>query len=75
MNIKLDFTLNTSSEAPSTHASGRDVFGKTPIHGPLWIFKSLYYVASLFNFRRTLKAWQMRKHNIQVVDEPGTAVN
>jgi len=51
-----------------------DVFGKTPIHGPLLLFKGLYYAASLFNFRRTLKAWRMRKHNIRVVDETGAAM-
>lgn len=48
-----------------------DVFGKTPIHGPLLLFKGLYYAASLLNLRRTLKAWRMRKHNIQVVDDAG----
>ena len=52
-----------------------DVFGKTPIHGPLLIFKGLYYASSLLNFRRTLKAWRMRKHNIRVVDETGAAMN
>ncbi|HEX5362889.1 MAG TPA: NAD(P)/FAD-dependent oxidoreductase [Gallionella sp.] len=46
-----------------------DVYGKTPIHGPLRIFKGLYYASSLFNFRRTLKSWRMRKHNIRVVAE------
>ena len=52
-----------------------DVFGKTRIYRPLLIFKGLYYMASLFNLGRTLKAWQMRKHNIRVVDEAGAAVN
>ena len=52
-----------------------DVFGKTPIQGPLLLFKGLYYAASLFNFKRTLKAGQMRKHNIRVVDETGAAMN
>ena len=52
-----------------------DVFGKTPIHGPLLIFKGLYYTASLLNFRRTLQAWRMRKLNIRAVDETGAAVN
>jgi flavin-dependent dehydrogenase len=52
-----------------------DVYGKTPIHGPLRVFKGLYYAASLLNFRRTLQAWRMRKHNIRVVDETGVAVN
>ena len=52
-----------------------DVFGKTPIHRPLLIFKGLYYALSLFNFRRTLKAWRIRKHNIRAVDETGAAVS
>ena len=52
-----------------------DVFGKTPIRGPLLLFKGLYYATSLLNFRRTLKAWRMRKHNIRVVDEIGAAMN
>lgn len=30
---------------------------------------------SLLNFRRTLKALRMRKHNIRVVDETGVAVS
>jgi flavin-dependent dehydrogenase len=52
-----------------------DVYGNTPIHGPLLVFKGLYYVASLFNLRCTLKAWRMRKHNIRVVDETGAAMH
>ena len=52
-----------------------DVFGKTPIQRPLLLFKGLYYAASLLNFRRTLQAWRMRKHNIRAVDEAGAAVN
>ena len=52
-----------------------DVFGKTPIQRPLWIFKGLYYGASLLNFKRTINAWRMRKHNIRAVDEAGAAVN
>jgi len=52
-----------------------DLFGKTPIHGPLLLFKGLYYAASLLNFRRTLKAWRARQRNIRVVDEAGAATN
>ena len=57
-----------------------DVFGKTPIHAPLFMFKLMYYTASLLNFRRTFKAWKMRKCNIRPVDElvmdkPSAAVN
>jgi flavin-dependent dehydrogenase len=52
-----------------------DVYGKTPIHGRLLIFKGLYYATSLLNFRRTLKAWRMRKNNIRAVDQTDAAVN
>ena len=52
-----------------------DVFGKTPIRGPLLLFKGLYYAESLRNFRRTLEAWRMRKHNIRVVDDAGAAIS
>ncbi|MBE0620114.1 MAG: tryptophan 7-halogenase [Burkholderiales bacterium] len=52
-----------------------DVFGKTPIRGPLLLFKGLYYATSLLNIRRTLKAWRTRQRNIRVVDEIGAALN
>ncbi len=52
-----------------------DLFGKTRIRGPLLIFKGFYYVTSLFNLSRTLKAWRMRKHNIRQTDETSAAIN
>ena len=52
-----------------------DVFGKTPIRIPLLAFKGIYYIGSLFNFRRTLNAWQMRKHNIRIVNDADAAVH
>ncbi len=52
-----------------------DVFGKTPIQGPLLVFKGLYYASSLLNPVRTMKAWRMRKHNIRVVDGINAATN
>jgi flavin-dependent dehydrogenase len=52
-----------------------DLFGKTRIRGPLLIFKGFYYVTSIVNFNRTLKAWQMRKSNIRLADETGTAIH
>ena len=48
-----------------------DVYGNTPIRGPLFFFKFMYYATSLRHFRRTLAALRMRKHNIQVVPEAG----
>ena len=52
-----------------------DVFGNTPIRGPLRLFKGLYYATSLLNFRRTLTAWRARKRSIRVVDEIGAVTN
>ena len=52
-----------------------DVFGKTPIRIPLLAFKGIYYIGSLLNFRRTLNAWHMRKHNIRVVNDADAAVH
>ncbi|MGP1683457.1 MAG: NAD(P)/FAD-dependent oxidoreductase [Giesbergeria sp.] len=52
-----------------------DVYGKTPIRGPLLLFKGLYYATSLLNIRRTLKAWRARRRNIRAVDEIGAATN
>lgn len=67
--------MNTPSAASAAGAQlAGDVYGKTPIRGPLLLFKGLYYVTSLFNFRRTLTAWRARKRNIRVVDEAGAAM-
>ena len=52
-----------------------DVYGGTPIRAPLLLLKGIYYVISLRHFRRTLKAWRMRKHNIRAVAEPGAMVH
>ena len=52
-----------------------DVYGNTPIRGPLLFFKFMYYVTSLRSFKRTLAASRMRKHNIQVVPEADTALH
>jgi flavin-dependent dehydrogenase len=52
-----------------------DVYGKTPIHRPLFMFKIIYYTACLFNLRRTMKFWAKRKRDIKVVEEIGAAVS
>jgi len=52
-----------------------DVFGSTPIRRPLIIFKAIYYIDSLLNIKRTLRAWRRRKFNIRMVDESSAAVN
>ena len=46
-----------------------DVFGKTPIWGSIRIFKTLYYLGSLMNLKRTIHARRMRKLNIRPVDD------
>lgn len=46
-----------------------DIFGKTPIGPSIAFFKTLYYLGSIFNLRRTLRAWRLRKLNIRPVDD------
>lgn len=50
-----------------------DVYGKTPIRKPLFLFKSIYYLGSLLTFKRTIKSWKMRQDNIKSVDEIGSS--
>lgn len=45
-----------------------DIFGKTPIKGPLFAFKTLYYTLSVLNLKRTWTAWKKRKRNIRSGD-------
>lgn len=52
-----------------------DVYGKTPIHMPLFMFKVIYYAGSLLTLKRTIKSWKMRQNNIQSVEEVGPAAN
>ncbi|MFA5170655.1 MAG: NAD(P)/FAD-dependent oxidoreductase [Sulfuriferula sp.] len=46
-----------------------DIFGKTPIGPSIVFFKTLYYLGSIFNLRRTFRAWRLRKLNIRPVDD------
>jgi len=46
-----------------------DIFGKTPIWKSIFIFKCIYYTASLANFKRTVMAWKRRRFNIRPVTE------
>src|SRR5215472_2569601 len=50
-----------------------DIFGDTPIRASLGAFKAVYYLASLFNPRRTLAAVRRRRLNIRPAasDEAG----
>jgi len=45
-----------------------DIYGKTPIWGSIRIMKALYYLVSIGNLRRTLRAWQRRRINIRDVE-------
>jgi flavin-dependent dehydrogenase len=45
-----------------------DIYGKTPIWGSIRVMKALYYLVSLGNLRRTLRAWQRRRVNIRDVE-------
>ena len=45
-----------------------DIYGKTPIWGSIRIMKALYYLVSIGNLRRTLRAWKRRRINIRDVE-------
>ena len=49
-----------------------DIFGKTPIWRSIVAFKTIFYIGSALNFRRSWKAMRLRKANIRVVDSAGT---
>jgi flavin-dependent dehydrogenase len=42
-----------------------DIFGKTPIWGALRMFKAVYYMVSLGNFRRSFEGWKRHRFNIR----------
>ena len=44
-----------------------DIYGKTPIWRSIAILKTLYYLVSFGNLRRTVRAWQRRRINIRDV--------
>ncbi len=70
-----EFADVMDKSTPMAYQVRRAEFGKTPIYGPLLLFKGRYYAVSSLDFRSTLKAWRMCKHNIRVADETGAAVN
>ena len=45
-----------------------DIYGKTPIWRSIAILKSLYYVVSIGNLGRTVRAWKRRRVNIRDVE-------
>ncbi len=51
-----------------------DIYGKTPIWPSLYLFKLIYYLSALRNWRTTLASARARRRNIQPVDDgSGTA--
>ena len=50
-----------------------DIFGKTPIWPSLWMFKTIYYLSSLANLKRTIRAGKQRKMNIRYLENPDEA--
>ena len=50
-----------------------DIFGKTPIWRSIFMFKTLYYMANIFQPKRAYMGWKQRQFNIRRVDD--TALN
>ena len=50
-----------------------DIFGKTPIWRSIFMFKTLYYLANIFQPKRAYRGWKQRQFNIRRVDD--TAMN
>ncbi|MES3013504.1 MAG: NAD(P)/FAD-dependent oxidoreductase [Pseudomonadota bacterium] len=42
-----------------------DIYGKTPLWGPLRILKGIYYMISLKNLGRTIAGWKRHRQNIR----------
>jgi flavin-dependent dehydrogenase len=49
-----------------------DIYGKTPIWGSIRIMKALYYLVSIGNLGRTVRAWKRRRENIRDVEVPAS---
>ena len=45
-----------------------DIYGKTPIWRSIRVLKSLYYLVSIGNLGRTVRAWKRRRVNIRDVE-------
>ena len=46
-----------------------DIFGKTPIWRSIFMFKTLYYLANIFQPKRAYMGWKRRQFNIAPVDD------
>ncbi|MDQ6680568.1 MAG: tryptophan 7-halogenase [Pseudomonadota bacterium] len=49
-----------------------DIYGKTPIWPSIFAIKALYYLVSIGNLGRTVRAWQRRRINIRDVEAPAS---
>jgi len=45
-----------------------DIYGATPIWRSIFVLKALYYLVSIGNLRRTVRAWRRRRVNIRDVE-------
>jgi hypothetical protein len=45
-----------------------DIHGRTPIWRSILILKTLYYLVSIGNLGRTVRAWRRRRNNIRDVE-------
>lgn len=50
-----------------------DIYGNMPFRLPLYLFRALYYVVSLANLPRSIRAWRARRRNISVPQEAGAS--
>ncbi|MBK7662496.1 MAG: tryptophan 7-halogenase [Sterolibacteriaceae bacterium] len=48
-----------------------DIFGRMPFRPSLYAFRVLYYLFSLGNLPRSIRAWSARRRNIRVPQEAG----
>lgn len=58
-------------EAVTTMLAG-DVFRKTPVRWPLFLFRVVYYATALVNYRASLDWWRRRRRNIRTLFTGGT---
>lgn len=66
-------TLGVKSAVLSLLAG--DIYGRTPLWTSLWLFKLIYWVATLLQAPRSFKAWRMRARQIADIGAlPGETV-
>jgi len=58
-------------EAVTTMLAG-DVFRKTPVRRSLFVFRLVYYVTMLANFKATVSVWFRRRRNVRMLFTGGT---